>query len=73
MRLDVAGAARVGVVPPGAADVLGLLQDDEVVDAGLLQLDRHAEPGEPGADDDDPGLGALTHDAPSSLTSPTGA
>ena len=55
MRRDVAGAARVGVVPPGAADVLGLLQDDEVVPAGLLELDRHAEPGEPGADDDDAG------------------
>ena len=40
----------IGVVPPGAADLVGLLQDQEV-DAAPLQLDAHAEPGEPRADD----------------------
>ena len=32
VRRDVAGAAGVGVVTPGAADVVGLLEDHEVVD-----------------------------------------
>ena len=51
VRGHVARAARVGVVAPGAAEVVGLLEDEEVVDPGLLQTDRHAEPGEAAADD----------------------
>ena len=47
----VAGRAGVGVVAPGAADVGALLDDDEVALAVLLQLDRGAQTGEPGADD----------------------
>ncbi len=50
---DVAAAARVGVVPPGAAYRAGLLQDDKVIDAGLLEPDAHAHAGHAGADDDD--------------------
>ena len=46
----VAGATRVGVVTPGATEVVFLLQDHEVVASGLLQLDRHPESGEPAAD-----------------------
>ena len=50
MRRDVTGASRVRVVAPGAADVVGLLEDQEV-DTVLLQLDAHAQTGEPGPDD----------------------
>jgi hypothetical protein len=31
--------------------VVGLLEDDEVLDAGLAQTDGHPQPGEAGADD----------------------
>ena len=58
VRLHVAGAARVVVVAPGAADVARLLEDDEVVDSRLLQADGHAQAGEAGSDDDD---GAVDH------------
>jgi hypothetical protein len=47
----VAGAAGVGVVPPRAAHVLGLLEHAEVVDALLLEPDRRAEPAEARPDD----------------------
>src|SRR5581483_602158 len=50
---DVAGGAGIGVVPPRAADLAGPLQDDEVLDTGLLQADGHAEPGEARPDDED--------------------
>jgi hypothetical protein len=62
MRLHVARAAGVGVLAPGAAELVGLLEDEEV-DAGLLELDRHAEAGESGADDDDlvVGMGGSGH------------
>ena len=52
MRRDVAGRARIGVVAPGAADAVGLLEDDEVVDPRLLELDARRQAGEPRADDD---------------------
>src|SRR5690348_3386041 len=57
MRGHVAGAARVGVVTPGAADLAGLLEDDEIVAAGPLELDRRAEPREAGSDDRDVAAG----------------
>jgi hypothetical protein len=47
----VALAAGIGVVPPGAADVVAPLEEDEVVDAVLLEAMGQAEAGEPGADD----------------------
>ena len=50
-RRDVARRTGIRVVPPGAADAVGALEDDEVVDAGLGQLDRGAEAGEAGTDD----------------------
>ena len=37
------GTPGIGVVAPGAADVVGLLEDDEVLDALLLEPDGHAE------------------------------
>ena len=58
VRRDVAGAARIGVVPPGAAYVVGLLQDQEV-DALALQRDAHAKTGEAGADDQRAGVHGL--------------
>src|SRR5262249_27022412 len=56
MRLDVAGAAGIGVVAPRAADVAGALEDDEVVDAVALQADGGAQTAEAAADDRDMGL-----------------
>jgi len=44
--LHIAGAARVVVVAPGAAECLGLFGDKEVAKAGFLELDRHAQAGE---------------------------
>src|SRR5215831_16404099 len=41
MRRHIARAIRVAVVTPGAADLVGLLQDQEV-NAAPLQLDGHA-------------------------------
>src|SRR5690606_38101162 len=46
VRLDVTRTAGVAVVPPRATDLVGLLQDDEVVPARLAQLDGHAQAGE---------------------------
>jgi len=53
VRGHVALHARIGVLPPGAAHVVGLLEHDEVVDALLPEPDRHAEAGKAGADDRD--------------------
>jgi len=47
----VAGAPRVGIRPPGATEPLITLEHEELVDAGLVQLDRHAEASKPCADD----------------------
>src|SRR5207247_8042881 len=61
VRGDVAGAAGVGVVPPGAAEVVGALEHQEVVDAGLAEPDRGAEPAEAAADDRDAQVGRVAH------------
>ena len=52
-RGHVAAAARVGVVAPGAAEVVGALEQDEVLDPGLAQPYAEADAGEPGPDDRD--------------------
>ena len=49
---DVHPAAGIGVLLPGAADVVVLLEDREV-DAGLLQAVGGDDPAHPGADDGD--------------------
>ena len=49
----VALRARVAVPVPGAAEVAALLDDADVVDAGLLQPRAGHEPGEAAADDRD--------------------
>ena len=54
VRADVDLGARVGVVPPGAADAERRLVDGERVDAGVLHLHAGGDAAEPGADDHDP-------------------
>lgn len=53
MGLHVTGAAWVVVVPPGAAEGVGLLGDKEVGEPGFLEFDRHTQAGEARADDGD--------------------
>jgi hypothetical protein len=48
----VAGGAGIGVIPPDAAQVLGLVHDQEVVDARPLERHGHAQAAEPGAHHD---------------------
>ena len=52
-RRRVTRRAGVGVVTPRAAESVGLLEDREGVDAGLLEPDAHAQATEAGPDDDD--------------------
>src|SRR5581483_11511663 len=52
---DVAGTPGKGVVAPGAADVAGALEDDEILDAFALEADGGAKAAEPAADDGDGG------------------
>src|SRR6516162_6511349 len=42
-RRDIAGKPGIRVIAPGASDVVGFLENRERVDAGVLQLDRHAQ------------------------------
>jgi len=49
---DVAGGTGIGVVAPGAADVVAALDHEEVLLAVLGEPDRHAETAEAGADDE---------------------
>ncbi len=53
MGRDVAPAPRVGVIPPGTAHPLGLLDDGEAADAGPDELHAHGQAGQTAADDDD--------------------
>jgi len=59
MRLNVAGATRIGVVAPSAADAVGAFQHQKVAVAFLLQAYRHTQPGEAGADDQGRDWGAV--------------
>src|SRR4029077_4869900 len=52
MRRNVARAARVAIVPPGAADIGALLDDEKGIHARLEKFDAHAKAGEAGADDE---------------------
>src|SRR6266851_2401073 len=54
VRRDVAGAAWVDVVAPGAADGGGPFQNDEVGQAGIPKPDPRAKSAEPRADDGGP-------------------
>ena len=53
VRLNVASGAGVGVVPPGAAEPIGLLEDHEVGGSRGAEAGSHAEPSETGAEDGD--------------------
>ncbi len=53
MGRDVAGAAGITIVPPGAADVAALFDDEKGVHAGFEEFDAHAKAGKAGADDED--------------------
>ena len=50
MRRHIAGAARIGVVAPGPADVVGRLEYHEVAPAGLPETDGRPQAAEPGTD-----------------------
>jgi hypothetical protein len=52
MRRHVAGRARIAVVAPDAANVLCPLEDDEVMQPGLLEGHGHADASKARADDD---------------------
>jgi hypothetical protein len=51
-RRDVDGDPRIRVPVPRAADPVARLDDEVVVDAGVVELDRRAEAAEAAADDD---------------------
>ena len=53
MGLHVAGATWVVVVAPRTAEGLGLFGNKEVGEPRYLELDRHAQAREPGANDGD--------------------
>ena len=52
VRGHVAGGTGVGVVPPGPPGPVALVDDEEVLDARPPERDAHADPAEPGTDDD---------------------
>src|SRR5580698_1663053 len=52
MRWDVARAAGIAVVVPGAADAVALLNEQKRIHSGFTEFDGHAESGEPGTDDE---------------------
>src|SRR5262245_58568491 len=51
VRRHVAGQAGIGVLAPGSAETVGLLIDDDVIVAGLAQLDGGKDARHPGPDD----------------------
>ena len=52
MRGHVAGTAGIGIVAPGAADVVGTFENHEILDAFLLETNTGVDAGKTGADDD---------------------
>ncbi len=50
MGWHVAGTAGVVIYPPGAADTRLFLKNDEIIFTLLLEANRHAQAGKPGAD-----------------------
>jgi hypothetical protein len=51
VRKEGTAGTRIGVLPPGTAEPLGLLVDREVLEARLAQPDRAEDARHPGADD----------------------
>src|SRR5437660_994771 len=62
VALDVHRSAGVAVVAPDATDVGGTVDQDEVVEAGLLQAHCGGDRTEAGADDRDVVVGNVIHD-----------
>ena len=52
----VAGAARIGIVAPGAADLTILLDNEEILHPRGFETGRHGDPAEAAADDQNFGL-----------------
>ena len=52
MRGDITGRARINIVTPDATDRVRLFQNDEILDAALLQAMRHPDAAKAGSDDD---------------------
>ena len=71
LRRDVDRYPRIPVVSPGAADVGGALQHDEVVDRRAPQSDRHPDSADARSDDGDFVIRLLTLDHPRELTAIT--
>src|SRR5258708_11349091 len=53
MRRNVASTARITIVPPCAADVRALFDDEKRVHSRFAKFDGHANAGESRADDED--------------------
>ena len=53
MGWDVAGAAGVAIVPPGAADIVVLFDDEKGFHTGFEKLDAHANAGEASTHNED--------------------
>ncbi|CQA12638.1 Uncharacterised protein [Mycobacteroides abscessus] len=51
LRRDINADAGIHVVPPGATDGRGPLEDGDIADAGPQQVAGHPDTGQPGTDD----------------------
>ncbi len=71
VRGDVAAAAGVRVVPPGAAQVVAPVEDHEIVDPHVPEAGGHADAGEARTDDDD--LEVLGHEVAATKSTTTRA
>ena len=60
-RLNIAGASRITVLAPRPPESGSALEDHEVADPACAQADRHADAGEPTADDHDADATRLRH------------
>ncbi len=65
---DVTGRAGVGVVAPDTADVVGALDDHEVLAPRPLELRAHGQAGEPGAHDHHVRLPSYAHVSNNAVT-----
>ena len=52
-RGHIAGTARVGIIPPGTAQVRGFFQDHKVIEAGFAQANAQADAADAGAHNQD--------------------
>src|SRR5713226_3904659 len=57
MGRNIAGAAGVTIVPPGATDAFALFDDEKRFHAGFEKFDAHTNARKAGADDEDIDIG----------------